>query len=550
METRWSLLSNRYLNKGTAFNAAERDRYGLEGLLPPVVETIETQLRRVRLAYNIQDNDLDRHRFLRGLQERNSVLYYRFLADNLAEVLPVIYTPTVGVACEAWSENYRSEHGLYVSWEHRHRIPELLDNAIGDNKLEVVVVTDGERVLGLGDLGVGGMGISIGKLSLYTSAGGINPGRSLPVLLDAGTNNQKLLSDPLYIGWRHERIRGAQYDELVDAFVSALHERHPDVLMQWEDFAQLNATRLLVRHRKHICSFNDDVQGTAIVASAAIAAGLRMSGTPFADLRLVIAGAGSAGIGIAGQVVRALMTAGLSETQAIDRCWMVDRDGLLHDEQEDLREFQRRFERPRSQVTELAGSGTMSLLETVKHVQPHAIVGVTGQAGLFSEEVIREQAAAIERPVVLPLSNPTLRAEATPGDVIEWSDGRAIIGTGSPFGPVKYRGVTHHISQVNNVYVFPGIGLGAVAVKARAISDDMLTTAANALGELAPESAGQLGAALLPPVSEARDVARHVATAVACQAVAEGLADPLDDSEVAERVDKKMWQPEYRERIF
>ncbi len=548
MDTRWSLLSNRYLNKGTAYTTEERDRYGLEGLLPPVVETIENQLHRVRIAYDLQASDLDRHRYLRGLQERNSVLYYRFLADNLAEVLPVIYTPTVGAACESWSQNYRSEHGLYVSWEMRHRIPELLDNAIGENKLEVVVVTDGERVLGLGDLGVGGMGISIGKLAIYTSAGGINPARSLPVVLDVGTNNQKLLSSPLYIGWRHERLRGAEYDELVDAFVAALHERHPDVLMQWEDFAQLNATRLLQRHREHICSFNDDIQGTAAVATAAVAAGLRMSGTPVNQLRLVIAGAGSAGIGIAGQVVRALVTAGLSEDDAIDRCWLVDRYGLLRDDQDDLQDFQRRFARSASEVDELSADGTMSLLATVKHVQPHALIGVTGQAGLFSEEVIRAQADAVERPIVLPLSNPTPRAEARPADIVSWTDGRAIIGTGSPFEPILYDGVEHHVSQVNNVYVFPGIGLGAVAVTATGISDAMMTTAASAVGELSPASSGELGAPLLPPISECRSVARHVAIAVASQAVSEGLADFLDEDAIAEAVDAKMWQPEYRVR--
>lgn len=552
MDTRWSLLSNRYLNKGTAFSSDERDRYGLEGLLPAVIEGIEIQLERVRLAYDEKRTDLGRHRFLRSLQERNSVLFYRFLAENLDEVLPIIYTPTVGLACQAWSRNYRSEHGLYISWEQRSRVPELLDNAIGENKLDVVVVTDGERVLGLGDLGVGGMGISIGKLALYTSAGGLNPARSLPVVLDVGTNNQELLDDPMYVGWRHKRVEAEQYDELVDAFVSALKERHPDVLLQWEDFAQQNATRLLHRHRDYICSFNDDIQGTASVALAAISSGMKMSNIAMKDLRLLIAGAGSAGTGIAQQAVGVLTQLGLSETEALERCWLIDKDGLLHDKSESLQPFQARFARPWPQVRDLSSNdgGQVTLLEAVTHLKPHAIIGVTGQPGLFSEEIIRAQAAAVERPIVLPLSNPTPRAEARPEDVITWSNGRAIVGTGSPFEPVIFAGVQHHIAQVNNVYVFPGVGLGIVAVKATGVSDNMMTAAATAVGDLALNSDGQLGAPLLPPVAKSREVAKHVAIAVANQAIKDGLAEAMDAQEVTEAVEQKVWHPEYRTRQF
>ena len=333
-------LADRYLNKGTAFSSAERLRFGLNGLLPPVVEELETQMARVSLEYEAKRTDLDRHVFLRALQERNSVLFYAYVAQNLDALLPVIYTPTVGLACQEWSRIYRREHGLFLCWPQRHEVREMLANAVGENEIDVVVVTDGERVLGLGDLGIGGMGIPIGKLALYTAGGGIDPARTLPVMLDVGTDNESLLSDPLYLGWRHRRVRGAEYDELVDPFVEALRERFPNVLLQWEDFAQQHANRLLARHRDTICSFNDDIQGTAAVTVAAIVSGMRTTGVPLEELRLVVVGAGSAGTGIAEQAIRALVSAGLSETEARDRCWLVDRYGLVHDRMDNLMSFQ------------------------------------------------------------------------------------------------------------------------------------------------------------------------------------------------------------------
>jgi len=540
------LLADRYRNKSTAFTAEERDRFGLHGLLPPVVEDLDTQLQRIRAEYDSKRKDLGRHIFLRALQERNSVLFYAFTAANLDEVLPVIYTPTVGLSCQTWSHTYRREHGLFVSWPNRHRIPEMLDNLVGDHEMDIVVVTDGERILGLGDLGAGGMGIPIGKLALYTVAGGLDPSRTLPVILDVGTDNEELLSDPLYLGWRHHRVRGKEYDELVDLFVDALRERFPGILLQWEDFAQLNANRLLERHRSSICSFNDDIQGTAAVTVAAIASGLSNAGTPLRDLRLVVAGAGSAGTGIASQAVRALITAGLTEREAHDRCWLVDRDGLLHDGMAGLLSFQQPFARRWSEVSDLdlAHTGKISLAEVVGHVAPHALVGVTGQPGLFTEDVIRAQASGVERPIVLPLSNPTVRAEATPADVYAWTDGRAQVGTGSPFGPVVIDGRTHQPSQVNNIYIFPGVGLGVVACGARQVSDSMFTAAATAIGEL-DRSGDQDGESLLPPVADSRLVSRHVAIAVAREAVARGLADPLGDDEIAARVDAVVWEPIY-----
>lgn len=540
------LLTNRYYNKGTAFTSDERDRFHLHGLIPPVVEDLATQLERVRGEFDAAHGDLARHIFLRRLQETNSVLFYRFLIDNLDELLPIVYTPTVGLACQQWSRTYRREHGLYLSWADRHRVPELLDNALTGGDVDVVVVTDGERILGLGDLGVGGMGISIGKLALYTAVGGVDPERTLPVLLDVGTENETLLSDPLYLGSRQRRLRDAAYDELVDAFVAALNDRCPGVVLQWEDFAQRNANRILARHRDSICSFNDDIQGTAAVAVAAIVAGMRISGTPLADLRLVIVGAGSAGIGIARQATSALIAAGVPADEALRRCFLVDRDGLLHDRLDGLQAFQHDYVRQWDEVADMADeNGHISLLETVCNAEPHALIGVTGQPGLFTESVIRAQAATIARPIVLPMSNPTPRAEAIPSDVLEWTDGRALVGTGSPFPPVTIGTRIHTITQVNNLYLFPGLGRGLVAVGATRVSDEMLSAAATAIGSIATTDAA-VPEALLPALGDVGQVADAVALAVARQAVRDGVAAPLEDEQIVKAVAGCKWTPEYR----
>jgi malate dehydrogenase (oxaloacetate-decarboxylating) len=552
--TGWALLRNRYLNKGTAFTADERDRYRLHGLLPPVIETLEHQLERVRLEYDTKGTELGRHIFLRLLQERNSVLFYSFVQRHLAEVLPVVYTPTVGAACQEWSRIYRQEHGLYLSWPERHRVGELLDNVLGDHDddVDVVVVTDGERILGLGDLGAGGMGIPIGKLALYTAVGGIHPSRSLPVLLDVGTDNEALLSDPLYLGWRHRRVRGAAYDELVDAFVEAVASRLPSALVQWEDFAQQNARRLLDRHRDRICSFNDDIQGTAAVTAAAVRTGLLRSGVDAAELRVVIVGAGSAGTGIADELVRLLVERGVDEAEAVRRCWLVDRDGLLHRGLPGLAAFQARYAREPGDVP---GDGTLP--DVVGGVRPHALIGVSGQPGLFSEAVVRVLAGGVERPIVLPLSNPTPRAEAIPADVLAWTDGRALVGTGSPFDPVPIGGGAVEIAQVNNIYVFPGVGLGAVAVRARSVTDGMITAATTAVATLAAASPGER---LLPPIDEAGRCARAVALAVARRAIDDGVAEAVPvraaadaaeaveavDAVIEERIERTSWHPSYR----
>ena len=539
------LLANRYHNKGTAFSVEERDQFGLHGLLPPVVEDLATQLHRARTEYQAAHGDVARHIFLRALQESNSVLFYRFLVDDVEELLPIVYTPTVGLACQEWSRTYRREHGLYVSWPDRRRIPELLDNALAGNDVDVVVVTDGERILGLGDLGVGGMGIPIGKLALYTAVGGVDPERTLPVFVDVGTENEALLSDPLYLGWRRRRLRDDEYDEVIDAFVVALRDRCPGVLLQWEDFAQRNANRLLARHRDTICSFNDDIQGTAAVVVAAIVGGMGITGTPLRDLRLVIVGAGSAGVGIARQATEALVGAGLSLDEAVRRCWLVDRDGLVHDRLDGLQDFQADFVRRFDDVAHMADAdGKIPLLTVVGDVGPHALVGVTGQPGLFTEAVIRAQSARVPRPIVLPLSNPTPRTEAIPADVLAWTEGRALVGTGSPFPPIKVGGQTHLVTQVNNLYLFPGLGRGVIAVGASRVSDAMFSAAAGAIGSFAAEL--DAAPSLLPPLSRAADVADRVALAVARQAVAEGLAPRLDDEQIVNAVGLRTWTPEYR----
>jgi malate dehydrogenase (oxaloacetate-decarboxylating) len=389
------------------------------------------------------------------------------------------------------------------------------------------------------------MGIPVGKLALYTAGGGLDPSRTLPVMLDVGTDNEDLLSDPLYLGWRHQRVRGEAYDELLDAFVDALRRRAPNVLLQWEDFAQVHANRLLTRHRDRICSFNDDIQGTAAVTVAAIVAGLTTAGTSIADLRLVVAGAGSAGTGIAGQAVRAMVAGGLTESEAVGRCWLVDRDGLLHDRMEGLLPFQQPYAREWGEVAgwDRDGDGRIELLDVVRGVGPHALVGVTGQPGIFTEAVIRAQARSVERPIVLPLSNPTPRAEAIPADVLAWTDGAALLGTGSPFDPVSLHGRQVPIAQVNNVHVFPGVGLGVVASRARAVSDEMLTAAAAAIGRLA---AGNDGGGILPPLTDSRRVSRAGALAVAMAAVADGLAPEMTEDELAVRIDEVCWHPVYR----
>jgi malate dehydrogenase (oxaloacetate-decarboxylating) len=539
-----ALLDLPLLNKGTAFTEAERRELGLSGLLPPGVSTPEVQRARIYGNYRQKTSNLERYIHLVSLQDRNETAFYRLLSEHLVEMMPIIYTPVVGEACQAYSRIYRRPRGLYIAYPQRDAIDAALAN-LGPQDISIVVVTDGERILGLGDLGIGGMGIPIGKLSLYTVCAGIHPASTLPVILDVGTNNQELLNDPLYVGWRHERIRGAEYDAFVEAFVTALVKRFPRVLLQWEDFARHNAARLLERYRDRLCSFNDDIQGTGAVALAVAMAGAAAGGTRFADQRVVLLGAGSAAAGITRQLVTGMRSDGLSEEEARRRIWLVDAPGLVHSRQQDLDAFKSEFARPFETVADWAGApGHIPLLEVVKRVHPTILIGAAAQPQAFTEEIVREMARHVTRPMIFPLSNPTSRCEALPYDLIQWTEGRALIATGSPFDDVEYQGRTIRIGQCNNAYIFPGVGLGVIAAQARRVTDAMFIAAARTLSELAPVRRDP-SLALVPPLPEVRDVAKRVAVAVAVQAQRDGVADELPDDELLRRIDATMWTPEY-----
>lgn len=537
-----SLLEDPMLNKGTAFTAQERRAFGLDGLLPAAISTPEAQLERIYGNYCAKTTDLERYAFLIALQDRNETAFYRLVSEHLTEMMPIIYTPVVGAACQAYSRIYHRPRGLYISYPQKADIDAILAGLEGD--VDVICVTDGERILGLGDLGVGGMGIPVGKLALYTVCAGVHPATTLPIVLDVGTNNEELLRDPLYLGWRHERVRGADYDEFVEAFVSAVHRRFPRVLLQWEDFANANAGRLLERYRNRLCTFNDDIQGTGSVTLAAVLSSVLVTRSRISEQRVVMFGAGSAGVGIADQIVSAMTTEGLSQEEARSRIWLVDSRGLVHDGREDLGETKRRYAQPLAALSGWNGSGLPSLLDVVSHVRPTILIGTAAQAGAFTEEVVKEMARHVERPVILPLSNPTSKCEALPADLIRWTDGRAVVATGSPFAPVEHGGRRFEIAQCNNAYIFPGIGLGVIAVRTPRVTDSMFLAAARALAELSPARQDP-SRALFPPVQQVRMVSRQVACAVAREARREGLIEALSDAEIERRVDAAMWTPQY-----
>ena len=540
------LLSNPLLNKGTAFTEEERDELELHGLLPPHVGTLDQQVARRLRALRDADDPLERYGFMRDLQDVNETLFYALLVRYPAELLPVVYTPTVGEGCQRFSEIWRRPRGLFLSYPNRHRIADILASPRLD-PVRVIVVSDGERILGLGDQGTGGMGIPIGKLSLYTACAGIHPGRTLPIFLDVGTDNADRLADPMYVGWRSRRIRGSEYDDFVETFISAVQARWPDVLLQWEDFANHNAGRLLETYRDRLCSFNDDIQGTAAVAAGTLLSAMSITGVPLTQQRIAIVGAGSAGCGIAALLRRAMIDAGLSAAEASAAFYAIDRDGLLVEGMPGIRPAQAPFVQTRAAVADwtLERPDHIGLVDVARNARPTVLIGVSGQPGAFSEAAIRSMAAHVERPVIFPLSNPTSRAEAVPADLIAWTDGRALIGTGSPFPPVEWDGRQIPISQTNNSYVFPGVGLGILAVGARRVTDAMFTAAARALAELSPARADP-SAPLLPDVGRLRAVAVAVATAVARQAVADGLAGPCSDEQLARRIDAQIWEPVYR----
>jgi malate dehydrogenase (oxaloacetate-decarboxylating) len=540
-----ALLETPLLNKGSAFTERERKSFNLLGLLPPRYESIEEQVERAYMQYSSFSEPLNKHIYLRAIQDNNETLFYRLVQQHIEEMMPIIYTPTVGEACEQFSEIYRSSRGLFISYEERHMLQDILRNAT-KRKVKVIVVTDGERILGLGDQGIGGMGIPIGKLSLYTACGGISPAYTLPVMLDVGTNNPKLLDDPMYMGARHPRISQEQYDEFLDIFINEVQRRWPEAMIQFEDFAQPNAMPLLKRYRDKVCCFNDDIQGTAAVALGTILAACKARGAKLSDKKVVFVGAGSAGCGIAEMLVQQMQFEGLSESQARAKVFMVDRFGLLTEGMEGLRDFQQLLQQPLSNLAQWQYSGEYaSLLDVVNCAKPDLLIGVSGQPGLFTEQVIRAMQQHCETPIIFPLSNPSRQVEARPEQVIEWTNGNVVIATGSPFAPVQYQGRSYPIAQCNNSYIFPGIGLGVIASKARLISDEMLMAASNALAEASPLAKGE-SSDLLPPLTQITQLSKSIAFAVAKVAMEQDLALTLSDEVLKEKIDRNFWKAEYR----
>jgi Malic enzyme len=541
-----SLLEMSLLNKGTAFSEKERDLFRLHGLIPQIVESIDDQCKRAYAQYQTHTGNLDKHVFLRNLQDTNETLFYYLTLKHLKEMLPILYTPVVGEACEHFSEIYRANRGVFISYPNRERMDELLANVTKRN-VKVIVVTDGERILGLGDQGIGGMGIPIGKLSLYTACGGVSPAYTLPVVLDVGTNNEALINDPMYMGWRHPRMTGEDYDKFVDAFIQAVKKRWPDVLLQFEDFALKNAQPLLRRYREQICCFNDDIQGTAAVTLGCLIAASNAVGKKLRDQRVVFLGAGSAGCGIAEQIVNRMKLQGLTDDEARSRVMMVDRFGLLTDKMPNLLDFQAALAQKSETLTswKIAGDN-ISLLETVRNAHPTILIGASGQPGLFTEEIIREMHMHCAHPIVMPLSNPTSRVEAIPADIIRWTEGQALVATGSPFMPVTYNDKVYPIAQCNNSYIFPGIGLGVLAVKAKQVTDSMLMASSEALAECSP-MAKDPKAALLPDIENIEAVSRLIAFRVAKAAMKDKVAPEMSDADLLKAIDANYWYPEYRE---
>ena len=542
--TGYELLIYPRLNKGTAFTEHERDAFGLHGLLPPHIGTLEEQRRRRKKGLNDQATPLQKYNFMRDLQDTNETLFYSLIAYYIEETLPVVYTPTVGEACQQFSEIWRKPRGLFLSYPNRNLIDQILSHPRYTG-IKCIVVSDGERILGLGDQGAGGMGIPIGKMALYSALAGIAPESCLPILLDVGTENEERLKDPLYVGWRSRRVRGQEYEDFVDTFVAAVKRRWPHVLLQWEDFAGINAARFLQRYRDQLCTFNDDIQGTAAVATGTLLSAVTVTGIPLSEQRVVFLGFGGAGLGVAQLFWSVMRDAGLREQEAYERFYAVDRYGLLVEGGQGLRSEQAPFARKKSDVAgwQVSNSKEIGLLDVIRNAKPTVLIGVSGQAGAFTEEIIRTMAKNSERPIVFPLSNPTSRCEATPQQVLDWTDGRALIGTGSPFGPAKINGREIHIDQTNNSYIFPGLALGTISAKARQVSDAMIKVSALTLAELAPTRQNK-NANLLPPLANIRSVSLAIAKAVGNQAIQEGLAT-VDETEFEHELASNVWEPVY-----
>jgi len=544
-----AVLTTPLLNKGTAFTAEERRELGLTGLLPPVISTLEAQVKAAYAQYQRLPDALNKNIYLTALHDRNEVLFYRLLSGHLREMIPIVNDLTVGMAMQQYHHECRRPRGVYLSIDHLDGIEEAFANrGAGTEDVDLILATDAEQILGLGDWGVGGIEISIGKLAIYTAAGGIDPTRVIPVMLDVGTNRESLLKDPMYVGNRHARVRGERYDAFIDAYVETATKLFPNALLQWEDFSPGNGRRILEKYRDRMCTFNDDMQGTGAITLAAAVSAVRVCGSPLRSQRVVILGAGTAGLGIADQMRDAMMREGLSREAASACFWLVDTAGLLTDDMgERLRDYQIPYARPAAEVRRWKRSGsdvTIDLAEVVRQVKPTMLIGASTASGAFTEAIVREMAKHCERPIIFPLSNPALAAEATPVDLIAWTEGRALIATGSPFQPVTFRGVTYVIGQVNNAMLYPGLCLGAIVSRSRRISDRMFAAAANAVSSLV--AVRSPGASLLPHVDDLRIVSLTVAVAVAEAAVEDGLARVVFN-DIVQQVGDAMWEPDYRE---
>ena len=541
-----TLLELPLLNKGSAFTAEERKNFNLHGLIPHVAETIEEQSQRSYQQYCAFNDAINKHIYLRNIQDTNETLFYHLIENHLTEMMPIIYTPTVGEACQRFSDIYRRHRGIFISYPDREQIDSILHN-VNRRNVKVIVITDGERILGLGDQGIGGLGIPIGKLSLYTACGGISPAYTLPITLDVGTNNPQLLNDPIYMGCRQPRISGEEYYNFVDMVIQAIQQRWPEALIQFEDFAQKNAMPLLEKYRDKICCFNDDIQGTAAVSVGSLIAASHAAKKQLKDQVVTFLGAGSAGCGIAEQIIAQMIAEGLTDAEARKRVFMVDRFGLITENQPNLLDFQRKLAQKPEDVA-LWGNADeiISLHDVVHHAKPTVLIGVSGQPGLFTKDVIETMSQNCENPIVMPLSNPTSRVEAVPADIIEWSKGKALIATGSPFAPVIYQEKIYNISQCNNSYIFPGIGLGVIASGATRVTDSMLMASSNALADCSPKLQNP-DADLLPDLSQIQQISKIIAIKVAQAAMQDGVAPVISLEELQKKIEANFWKPEYRQ---
>ena len=541
----YQLLEQPFFNKGTAFSQAERAELKLEGLLPPAVTTIDAQLNRAYEEFNNKNTPLEKHIYLNSLHDRNETLFFRLLQNHITEMLPLVYTPVVGEAIMKYSHIYRRPRGLYITYPEIDRIDDILAQRPFEN-VELVCVTDGERILGLGDQGGGGIGITVGKLTLYTACAGVNPTTTLPIGLDVGTNNKQLLDDSQYLGWRHERISGAEYDDFIEKFVSAVMRKFPNVLLHWEDFGKENATSILHKYQKRLCTFNDDIQGTGAVTSATLMAAMAIIGEKVSEQRVVFFGAGTAAVGVADQIMTAMIREGLPEQEARSRFYLIDSRGLQYQGRKHISEFQQPFAQPKANLNnwQIADSSKITLVEVVKNVHPTILIGLSSQSGSFTQEIVTEMASNVKRPIIFPLSNPTSRSEAKPEDLIQWTEGRAIVATGSPFANVSYQGKSYTITQCNNSFIFPALGLAAIATKPKNITDEMLYVAAKTLSECAPAHAAE-NASLLPALEEAQTICRKIALAIGTEAYKSGLAQSGCLEELEKRLDAHTWFPDY-----